>query len=100
MQRLSNPDAWAAFTATVEKKTSEVMMVRLTLIKEIIEGVSVHPVNRGFNSIVDATVHATRYKENQDPKLQELIGYHSAIVRKCGGKREMEALDLLLKYIF
>ena len=100
MQRLSNPDAWAAFTATVENKTNEAMMVRLTLIKEIIEGVSVHPVNRGFNSIIDATVHATRYMENQDQKLQELIGYHTAIVRKCGGKRDIEALNLLLKYIF
>ena len=100
MQRLSYPDAWAAFTATVENKTNEAMMVRLTIIKEIIEGVSVHPINRGFNSIIDATVHATRYKENQDPKLQELIGYHAAIIRKCGGKREMEALDLMLKYIF
>ena len=100
MQRLSNPDAWAAFTTTIEHKTNEAMMVRLTLIKEIIEEVSVHPVNRGFNSIIDATVHATRYKENQDPKLQELIGYHTAIIRKCGGKREMEALDLLLKYMF
>ncbi len=100
MQRLSNPGAWAAFTATVENKSNEAMMVRLTLIKEIIEEVSVHPVNRGFNSIIDATVHATRYKENKDPNLQELIRYHTAIVRKCGGKRELEALDLLLKYLF
>jgi hypothetical protein len=100
MQRLLHPDAWAAFTATVEHKTHEAMMVRLTLIKEIIEGVSVHPVNRGFNSIIDATVHATRYKESKNPKLQQLIGYHTAIVKKCGGKQEMEALDLLLKYIF
>ena len=100
MQRLSLSDGWAAFTATVEHKTNEVMMVRLTLIKEIIEVVSVHPVNRGFNSIIDATVHATRYKENQDPNLQRLIEYHAGIVRKCGGKRDIEALDLLLKYIF
>lgn len=100
MQRLSGSDAWAAFSATIEHKTKEVMMVRLTLEKEIIEEVSVHPVNRGFNSIIDATVHATRYKENQDPKLQQLISYHSGIVRKCGGKQEIEALNLLSKYIF
>jgi len=100
MQRLSNPDAWAAFNAIVEHKTSEAIMVRLTLEKEIIEGASVHPVNRGFNSIIDATVHATRYKENQDPKLQQLIQYHAGIVRKCGGKREIEALHILQKYIF
>ena len=99
MQRLSGADAWAAFTASVEHKTKEAMMVRLTLEKEIIEQVSVHPVNRGFNSIIEATVHATRYKENHDQKLKQLIEYHAGIVRKCGGKRDIEALDLLLKYI-
>ena len=100
MHRLREAEAWIAFSATVENKTRETLVVRLTPEREIMEGAFIHPVNRGFNSIVDATVHATRYKENQDPKLQELIGYHSAIVRKCGGKREMEALNLLLKYIF
>jgi hypothetical protein len=99
MQRLTGADAWAAFTAKVEHKTNEVMMVRLTLEKEIIEEVSVHPVNRGFNSLIDATVHATRYKENRDQELHQLIGYHAGIVRKCGGKRDIEALDLLQKYI-
>lgn len=99
LQRLSGADAWAAFTATVEHTTREAMMVRLTLEKEIIEEVVVHPVNRGFSSIIDATVYATRYKENQDQELKNLIGYHAGIVRKCGGKRDIEALDLLLKYI-
>jgi hypothetical protein len=99
MQRLSGADAWAAFTATVEHKTHDAMMVRLTLEKEIIEEVSVHPVNRGFNNLIDATVHATRYKENHDQELKRLIGYHAGIVRKCGGKQDLEALDLLLKYI-
>jgi hypothetical protein len=75
------------------------MMVRLTLEKEIIEEVAVHPVNRGFNSIIDATVHVTRYKENQDPALKRLIDYHVGIVHKCGGKRELEALELLKKYM-
>jgi hypothetical protein len=99
MQRLSGADAWAAFTATVEHKTHDAMMVRLTLEKEIIEEVSVHPVNRGFNNLIDATVHATRYKENHNQELKRLIGYHAGIVRKCGGKQDLEALDLLLKYI-
>ena len=99
MQRLKGADAWAAFTATVEHKTREVMGVRLTLEKEIIEDVCIHPVNRGFSSVIDATVIATRYKENRDQELHQLIGYHAGIVRKCGGKRDIEALDLLLKYI-
>jgi hypothetical protein len=99
MQRLSDTDAWAAFTATIERKTNDVMMVRLVPEKEIIEDVGLHPVNRGFNSIIDATVHATRYVKNRDPELKKLIDYHSGIVRKCGGKKELEAIEMLGKYI-
>jgi len=99
IMRLRSADAWAAFTATVVRTTNESMMVRLTLEKEIIEEVAIHPVNRGFNSVVDATVHATRYRVNQDPALKKIIDYHVGIVNKCGGKRELEALELLKKYM-
>ncbi|MCK9581769.1 MAG: DUF447 family protein [Methanoregula sp.] len=98
MQRLQGADAWAAFSAEVERKTSEAMMVRLTPVKEVIREVRLHPVNRGFNSIIDATVHATRLKISRDPGLKKMIDYHAGIVRKCGGRRELEALELLLKY--
>lgn len=97
--RLTCADAWAAFTATVIRKTHEAMMVSLRLEKEIIEEIPLCPVNRGFNSIIDATVHATRYTRNRNPELKRLIDYHAGIVRKCGGPREMEALDLLLNHI-
>ncbi|MDD1699914.1 MAG: DUF447 family protein [Methanoregula sp.] len=99
MYRLAEADAWAAFTAIIERRTSEAMIIRLSLVKEIIEEVAEHPVNRGFNSIIDATVHATRYQITRDPRLIDLIKYHEGIVRKCGGKRELEALDLLTRYI-
>jgi hypothetical protein len=28
-----------------------------------------------------------------------MIDYHAGIVRKCGGKRELEALEILMRYI-
>jgi hypothetical protein len=99
MHRLKYTDAWAAFTATIERKTSNTMMVRLVPETEVIEEVALHPVNRGFNSIIDATVHATRYRENRNPELRKLIEYHAGIVRKCGGKKELAALEILMKYI-
>ena len=99
VQRLAGADAWAAFTATIDRTTTETVIVTLTLRKELIEEIVIHPVNRGFSSIVDATVHATRYMRKRDPKLKELINYHAGIVRKCGGKREMSALDLLMGFI-
>jgi hypothetical protein len=75
------------------------MMVMLKPEKEVIEEVSLHPINRGFNSIIDATVHATRYRENRNPDLRKMIDYHGGIVRKCGGKKELEALEMLMKYM-
>ncbi len=99
VQRLAGTDAWAVFTATIDRTTTETAIVRLTLRKEIIEEIVIHPLNRGFSSIIDATVHATRYRRNRDPKLKELIDYHAGIIRKCGGKREMTALDMLMGFI-
>ena len=75
------------------------MVVDLTLVKEVTGPVAFYPVNRGFNSIIDAAVHGTRYVMTRDPELRRLIEYHAGIVRKCGGIREREALDLLLGYL-
>ncbi len=99
VHRLACADTWAAFTATIRGETREVMVVDLTLEKEVTGAVRFYPVNRGFNSIIDAAVHGTRYALTRDPDLRELIEYHAGIVRKCGGKREREALELLMGYI-
>jgi hypothetical protein len=99
MQRLNGADAWAAFTTTVERTNPESMIVALTLRKEIVEELAFHPVNRGFGNIIDATVHATRYVNTRDPALRQLIDYHAGIIRKCGGKQELAALDLLMQHI-
>jgi len=99
MHRLAGADGWAAFSANVEHRTAEAMTVSLVPEKERIENVSLHPINRGFNNLIDATVHATRYKVTRDAELKKLIDYHAGIVRKCGGKKELEALELLIRYI-
>jgi uncharacterized protein len=99
MHRLADADGWAAFSTTVEHRTTEAITVSLKLEKELIGEVTLYPVNRGFNSIIDATVHTTRYRLTHDPELKKQIDYHTGIVRKCGGKRELEALNLLTRYL-
>jgi hypothetical protein len=99
MHCLAQADAWQAFDVVIEHRGTESMAVRLSPLHEEILSSTVRPVNRGFNSIVDATVHATRYVISRDPELKELIDYHAGIVRRCGGRRESEALDLLFSYI-
>lgn len=97
--RLRDVEAWAVFAADVERSSGEAFVVRLNPLKEEVLDLRLHPVNRGFASIVEATVHATRYVRNRDPWLGRLIEHHSALVRKCGGAREWEALELLERYI-
>jgi hypothetical protein len=99
MQRLAPAEAWAAFTAEVEKETPVALMVRLTLKKEVVQALGLHPVNRGFNSIIEASVHGTRYLMNHDPELKHLIAHHAQLVKRCGGPREQEALTLLFEYL-
>jgi hypothetical protein len=99
MHRLAGADGWVAFSAAVEHRTPEAITIALTPEKELIEEVSLYPVNRGFNSLIDATVHATRFAITRDAELKKLIDYHEGIVRKCGGKKELEALELLIGYI-
>jgi hypothetical protein len=99
MHRLAQADAWLAFDVVIEHRGTESMTVRLSSLHEEIISSTVRPVNRGFNSIIDATIHATRYIISRDPELKKLIDYHAGIVRRCGGKRESEALALLNKFI-
>jgi uncharacterized protein len=99
VERLAACEAWAAFSATIQKKTPDVLVVDLSLLGEASPGIALHPVNRGFNSIIEATVHGTRYTRSRSPELLSLIEHHAGIVGKCGGPKEKEALDLLFDYI-
>jgi hypothetical protein len=95
MCRLADAEAWTAFSVEVIRKTGATLLVHLVPIAEEICDVQVYPVNRGFSSVIEATVHATRYCINRDPWLKQLIDHHCAIVRRCGGPRELEAVALL-----
>ncbi|MDD1705428.1 MAG: DUF447 family protein [Methanoregulaceae archaeon] len=99
VQRLAGAEAWAAYRAEVERETEEALLVNLTSLREVVCSSTLHPINRGFNSIIEATVHATRFQISHDPRLYELIRHHTALVRRCGGTRELEALDLLYSYL-
>ena len=99
VERLASCEAWSAFSVTIEKKTRNTLVAGLTILKEVEAGVVLHPVNRGFNSVIEATVHGTRYKRSRDPRLLSLIDHHAGIIRKCGGPDEKEALELLFGYI-
>jgi hypothetical protein len=95
VQRLSRAEAWVAFKAIVTRDTGEALVVNLTPLREEICSCTIHPVNRGFSSVIEATIHATRFVRGKNPQLGRLISHHASIIRRCGGPREMEALELL-----
>jgi len=99
VQRLAGAEAWAAYQAVVERETDDALIIQLSLLKEVVCRSAIHPVNRGFNSIIEATVHATRFQKSRESRLHDLIRHHAALVRRCGGARELEALDLLYTYL-
>ncbi|MDZ7688461.1 MAG: DUF447 family protein [Halobacteriales archaeon] len=49
--------------------------------------------SRGFASVIEATVHATRL--DFKPELRELVEHHLEVARKCGDERACEAADLI-----
>lgn len=99
VHRLPEAEAWIAFDAAIERSARESITAILSPMKEVTVSPRVHPVNRGYNSVIEAAVHGTRLLWNKDPELWWLIDHHRALIRRCGGPRELEALEMLEGYL-
>jgi uncharacterized protein len=55
--------------------------------------------NRGFNAVLEATVHATRYQLTGEEKYLELIRHYETLASKCGGEKEKKAMKLLYEVL-
>lgn len=95
--RLKDADAWFRCEAEFVGGEGEVERWRLERVEGEVLRRRLFTVNRGFNSVVEAAVHATRLEFR--PELRELVDHHVEVARKCGGERELEAVDLLLDFI-
>ena len=95
MQHLAEADAWISFTAEVVHETEQTYMIDLTPVEEVVVNPGIRRVNRGFDAVVDATVHATRYVFNHSEELRERILYDFELIRKCGGEDALAAKQIL-----
>jgi len=73
--------------------------VELKLLGGRVISKSIRAVNRGFNALIEALVHATRYRIFKSRDLLDKILYYKRIVDKCGSKREREAFKILMEKI-
>ena len=99
VHRLKSAEAWVAFRADVIGEGGEAYSIALTPLKEEVIVDAIHPVNRGFNAIIEAAVHATRFIMTRDSELEWLIRHHLLLARKCGGEREREAAGMIEQVI-
>ncbi|ADB57437.1 DUF447 domain-containing protein [Archaeoglobus profundus] len=84
--------AWCQFKANLKNCWVDLELSRGEVLRK-----GLRAVNRGFNALIEALVHATRLKQN--PKLIEKVRYYAEIVEKCGGRREKEALEVMWSYL-
>ncbi len=93
---LRNSLAWCRFTAKLRGSYAYIKLVEGSVV-----GSDTRPVNRGFNAVIEALVHATRLRIYRDEKaraeLKSRIYYYGEIVEKCGSRAEREAYRLILK---
>jgi len=95
---LKNALGWIIFNCKI-RMGETISVVELTPVDAQIKHRQIHPINRGFNAVIEATVEATRYVVMHDKKSLDRIEYYDTIVHKCGGPREKDAMKLLFDLI-
>jgi hypothetical protein len=95
---LKEATAWIIFECTDIKDTDQALVADLIPIKAGFNEANRKglPVpNRGFNAVLEATVHATRYQLTGEEKYLELIRRYESLASKCGGEKEKKAMKLI-----
>ncbi|WP_202320615.1 DUF447 domain-containing protein [Archaeoglobus neptunius] len=90
--------AWCEFSARLEGGYAVLELVDGEVLQR-----QFRAVNRGFNAVIEALVHATRFvaikDEAKKAELKNRIVYYSEIARKCGSEKEKNAFKIILEKI-
>ena len=90
---LEDAEAWALFRC--EPKNLDIALPEVEFVKGEVIRKEFRAVNRGINLVVEAAVAATRYVALKSDLYLEEIFKIRRIVGRCGGPREIEAMDRL-----
>ena len=99
---LKSAISWVAFRCTNLKNTEQ------TVVSDLIpfgagfceaNRRAIPASNRGFNAVLEATVHATRYQLSGEEKYLELIRHYESLASRCGGENEKKAMKLLYEVL-
>jgi hypothetical protein len=94
---LKDAEAWALFKC--EPNGLDISLPEVEFVKGEVLKREFRAVNRGINLVVEAAVAATRYVALKSDLYLEEIFKIRRIVGRCGGPREIEAMDRLEELI-
>lgn len=95
---LKEATAWVIFECINIKDTDQALVADLIPVKAGFNEANrkyLPVLNRGFNAVLEAAVHATRYQLTGEEKYIELIRRYESLASKCGGENEKKAMKLL-----
>jgi len=99
MPVLTGANSWIVFTTALSEERSEYFLFRVTPKAVKIKRKEVKAINRGLNAVIEATILTTRFNitknEREKGEMRKQMGRYTAIVKKCGGRLEKEAMDIL-----
>ena len=94
---LRDAEAWALFKC--EPKDLDISLPEAEFVRGEVLRREFRAVNRGINLVVEAAVAATRYVALRSDLYLEEIFRIRRIVGRCGGPKEIEAMDRLEELI-
>lgn len=89
---IKNSLAFCEFEAKLNGLVAELRLINGKIIRN-----ELRAVNRGFNAVIEALIYATRLKIGKKHELESKIKECYEIIEKCGGKMEIEAMEIIKK---
>jgi hypothetical protein len=96
---LTEANAWIVFTSVLIEERSDYLQFQVLPRAVKINKKGVKAINRGLNAVIEAAILATRFDittdEREKEEMRRLMERYAEIVKKCGGRRENEAMEVL-----
>ena len=99
MPVLTEAQSWIVFTSVLIEESEDYFRFQMMPQAVKINRKRVKAINRGLNAVIEATILATRLDLAKDKQEKEMMRkqmeLYAEIVKKCGGRREKEAMGIL-----
>jgi uncharacterized protein len=99
---LKEAAAWIVFECVTLKDTDQALVADLVPVEAGFNEAnrkSLPVPNRGFNAVLEAAVHTTRYQLTGEEKYLEMIRRYESLASRCGGEKEKKAMKLIYEVL-